>query len=307
MKKLFSYFVVFLLLANCKKLPKLTLATGDEGGNYHQGGLVLKNFAAKSGLEIDVTITDGSYENVMQVGQGKSDLGLAQRDVLVYFNFLSEDHKKASQNSLVIAPIELEFVHILVNNNSNIRTMEDLKKKKVGTGSGKSGTSFSFGFISSYLYQLNVDNKGFLTMDEGEAIKKVAAGELDAAFLVSTLGSKVLKELPAESNVRLLSVSKGEISERIKEIYLLEKVPANTYPWQKEEIVLPAIHSFLIVSNMAPEESVKKLVKIIYENEDKLDHHSEIWSEDATEVYNKMADTGVPYHPIVKDFFKRKK
>jgi TRAP transporter TAXI family solute receptor len=307
MIKYFIYFFIIIFFSFCEKLPKLTLGTGDELGNYYRGGLILREFASKSGLEIDVINTDGSYENVMSVGHGKLNLGLSQKDVLVYFNYLSEDHKKASQNSLVIAPIELEYLHIIVNNNSKIKSMDDLQKKKIATGSVKSGTSFTFGFLNYYLYKTGIDKPNFLVMDEKEAINKVAKGELDAAFLVSTLGTKLLTDLPEDSNIRLLSYSKGEIPERIKEVYLLGTIPAKTYSWQKEEITVPVVHSFLIASPFAPEKSIRKLVKIIYENEDKLDANSEIWSENATEVYYQLRDSGIPYHPIVQEYFRKKK
>lgn len=286
----------------------LTLATGDEGGNYHNGGLVLKEFAAKQQIDINLIPTDGSYENVMKVGHGEVNLGLAQMDVLVYLNNLSEDHKKASQNSLVIAPIELEYVHILVNNKSNIKKLEDIKSKKIGTGSGKSGTSFTFGFLTSYLFEnVQMNSPNFLVMDEGEAILKVANGELDAAFLVTTLGSKLLARLPEDADVRLLSFSENEFPEKIKNIYSIQSIPDKTYPWQKKEVTVPAILSFFIVSKETPEEPIKKLVKIIYENEDKLDSHSEIWSEHASEVFDKMTSLNVPYHPEVKRYLKKKK
>ncbi|MCX7999190.1 MAG: TAXI family TRAP transporter solute-binding subunit, partial [Leptospiraceae bacterium] len=300
MKKITILFIfLFLIACKGKKGAQLTLVSGDINGNYHKGALILQKFAEKHGLNIDVQSSDGSFDNVLKVGRGQAHLGFSQMDVLVYFDYLEGDYKEASKNSLAIAPIELEYFHVLVNNNSNFKNLDDVKVKKFGIGSSRSGTQFTFGVISNLLYKLDVRSPNLISGDEEEAIKKVVSGELDGAFLVSTVGTKLLANVPKEANVRLLSYEKNEFPEQLKNYYATYPIPAGTYPFQKEALNVPTVMSFLIANNNAPQEALKQLIKLFYENEDKLDKQTNLFSENASEVYERLSKAGIPYHPLV--------
>ncbi|MCX8000717.1 MAG: TAXI family TRAP transporter solute-binding subunit, partial [Leptospiraceae bacterium] len=235
MKKITILLIIlFLMVCKGKKEVHLSLVSGDINGNYHKGALLLQKFAEKHGLNIDVQSSDGSFDNVLKVGKGQADLGFSQMDVLVYFDYLEGEYREASKNSLAVAPIELEYFHVLVNNKSGFKNFDDIKTKKFGIGSSRSGTQFTFGVISNLLYKLDVRSPNLVPGDEEEAIKKVVSGELDGAFLVSTVGTKLLANVPQDADVRLLSYDKKEFPEQLKNYYATYPIPAGSYPFQKE-------------------------------------------------------------------------
>lgn len=308
MKKIFLFTVLIsFFVCKGKKEIHLSLVSGDPNGNYHRGAQILKKVAEKEGLNIDVQVSDGSFDNVLKVGKGEAHLGFSQMDVLVYFDYLEDEYKEASKNSLAIAPIELEYFHILVNNKSGFKTLDDVKTKKFGIGSSRSGTQFTFGVISNLLYKLDVKAPNLIAGDEEEAIKKVVSGELDGAFLVSTVATKLLKNIPADADVRLLSYDKNEIPKNLENYYATYPIPAGTYAFQKEALNVPTVMSFLIANSNAPTEPLRKLIQILYENEDQLDRDTDLFSQNASEVYSKLAQVGIPYHPLVVEFMKTKK
>ncbi|MCB1177935.1 MAG: TAXI family TRAP transporter solute-binding subunit [Leptospiraceae bacterium] len=283
------------------------MLTGDADGNYYKGGIELKSIADKAGIDLLVKESDGSYQNVMSVGKNQADLGISQMDVLVYFTYIDDEHKKASDNCLAIAPTELEYIHILVNNKAGITSLEDIKDKKVAAGAGKSGTGFTFGFMTAYLYGMKADNPNFQTMEEEDGIKKVVEGEMDVAIYVTTLNSELFTSIPEDADVRLLSFTKGEISDKARNVYSVKKIPAGTYPWLKEDVEVPVTPSFLIASKDAKPESIEKLVKSLYENEENLDDKTHLWTENASEAYEKLKALKIPFHPVVDKYFEGKK
>ncbi len=58
-----------------------TIATGPNGGSYFQIAQDIKNVAAKEGVELQVSSTKGSLENIQLLGRGKVDLAIVQLGV----------------------------------------------------------------------------------------------------------------------------------------------------------------------------------------------------------------------------------
>jgi TRAP transporter TAXI family solute receptor len=311
-EKIIKIFIIFLFLTSNGDVlfsQTLKMVTGDKGGNYHKGGEALKILAEKSGINIELINTDGAFQNIFEVGKNEANLGLVQIDVLAGLSNSSKETKKLANNCLAIAPTELEYVHIVVNNSSNIKTFSDLRAKKVSVGSTNSGTAYTANTILAFLIKgVNVTSPNFLNMDEEESLRRVVNGEIDAAFLTTTLNSTLLSQLGGEDTpIRLLALNTREIPIKIKEAYYTEIIPPNTYPWQKDAVEVPATASFLIVSKETDYKYVKKIVEILYDNEDHLDSESHLWSGNASKAFIQLKKLGIPYHPLVEKHLTIKK
>jgi TRAP transporter TAXI family solute receptor len=307
MKKIWILLFALSLFA-CKGKDKLTILTGDPLGNYYKGGQELQKVASQAGLQLEVKESDGSYQNVFAVGKNQADLGISQMDVLVFFTSKDEEHKIVSDRCLAIAPTELEYIHILVSNSSGIKKFTDLKDKKVAKGAAKSGTRFTFDLITK-IHGLDGNQPNFITMEEEDGIKKVVSGEMDAAVYVTTLNSSIFTNIPetAKDKIRILSFTKGEIDENAKKTYSVRKISAGTYPWLKEDVDVPVTPSFLIASTDANPQAIEKLVKAFYDSEEHLDANSHLWTDNASEAYEKLKALNIPFHPLVDQYFANKK
>ncbi len=308
----FSTLALFFIFPNQGgklQSQSLIMVTGDKTGNYHKGGETLKKLAEKSGLEIELKNTDGSFQNFFEVANQKANLGLVQIDVLAGLVNTNKEHKKLANNLLAIAPTELEYVHIVVNNSSGIKTFNDLKTKKVSTGSLNSGTAYTAGYLLAFLIKgMDISAPNFLTMREEDSLRKVVNGEIDAAFLTTTLNSTLLTQLGGEETpIRILSLNFREIPIKVKDAYHTEIIDSNTYPWQKEAVEVPSTATFLLVSKQTEAGAVKKLVEIFYDNEDHLDDESHLWSRKASSTFDQLKKLGIPFHPLVEKHLKSKK
>ena len=55
-----------------------TIATGPNDGSYFQIAQGIKDLAGKDGIELQVTPTEGSFENIQLLGSGKMDLAFSR-------------------------------------------------------------------------------------------------------------------------------------------------------------------------------------------------------------------------------------
>jgi len=298
---------VCLVLALPLSSESIIMVTGDSNGNYHQGGIILQKVLSEGGINLELKNTDGSFQNVIELGTNQANLGIAQVDVLIGMAKYNQEYKNYTNNCLAIAPTELEYVHIIVNNKSNIKRVTDLKNKKVNLGSPNSGTAFSAGFILAYSIKgIDVTAPNFSSLDETESLQKVVTGELDAAFLTTTPNSSLLNDLSSDSDIRILGYNKKELPPNLKKEYHTMTIPAGGYPWLKESVDVPVTASFLLVSKSTPKGVMQKLIKIFYNNEEVLDSESHLWTNKASESYEALKKLGIPYHPLVDKYIKEK-
>jgi uncharacterized protein len=307
MKKILLFLIIGLSLNYCKSKEKLSILTGSHDGNYYMGATVLKKILNDSNYDLVIKESNGSYQNIEDLSQGKADLALAQLDTILLFTTLGEEAKKQVDKCLALAPINNESVHLLVNKNSGIKSIKDLKGKKVSYGEEKSGTWITATFLLQNVFQDNLaDQIQLQNLEDADALQKVMKGELDAVFLTTSNGSPVLKNLKSEfgESVILLSYT-SIVPESLKTMYISSPVSIGTYSWLNEEIEVPVIASFLLVNNSLDPKKVEEIAKFIYENDHKMDEESNTWLTMSKKIALGQMKLGIPYHPSVEQFLNK--
>jgi TRAP transporter TAXI family solute receptor len=289
---------------------KLTLLTANIKGNYHLGGKALQKVLASSGIDLTVKNSEGSYQNSEQILAGKADLAFMQGDMLAIYK-LAPKNKPKYDRLKVLVPTRGEVIHILVTTKSGITSMDELRQRNTAIGQNQSGTAFTVGMLHALLYDTqsaDLDSAKFVNMPEEKSILQLLKGEIDAAFYVTTINSPILTKIPAgaASKIRLLSLTKQEIPEKIRDYYPTTTLAAGNYQWSNEELEVPFTLSYLVVSDKVKPEVVEKLTKAIYSNLDALEEAHALWHADTANSYKELVGIGVNYHPKVKAYFEKK-
>ncbi|MCB1142493.1 MAG: TAXI family TRAP transporter solute-binding subunit [Leptospiraceae bacterium] len=309
MKKILTLFILLMFFSYCKAKEKVTILTGSADGNYYKGGMVLKKILDKN-FDLQVMESNGSFQNIEDLSAGKADFAFAQFDTILVFVGMGGEYKDKVNKCLAVAPIDNETVHILVNNNSGINSLADLAGKKVAMGEEKSGTWITTKIIAKTILDVdvNAEGSGFQYMEDAEALKKLIDGEIDAMFLVSAMGTPLLKSVDADAGekIRLLSYTKAEIPNTLASRYIAMTINNGTYPWLKEEIEVPVTASFLLVNETVTPEKLEAIGKLIYENDDAMDEESNTFLSRGKEIALKQIDIGIPYHNSIKAYLKKK-
>ena len=137
--------------AQAQQAKQLSIVTGGTGGIYYP---LAGGFAAILGKELPGTtataeVTGGSLDNMKLIGSGNADIAFTQVDTAVdALNGRDRFPKKLPVRALVVMYSNL--MQVVTVEGNGITKFDDLKGKRVSTGSPGSGTEiFAFRLIEA--------------------------------------------------------------------------------------------------------------------------------------------------------------
>ncbi|MGC9505625.1 TAXI family TRAP transporter solute-binding subunit [Baaleninema sp.] len=284
----------------------ISIAAGDKKGNYYQAAIDLREVLGEKGYEFEIRETTGSIANIEAVGTGAADLGFSQLDTRVYLEKFGDDaQREYLSNAQLFAPVSNEVLHLIVRRDAGIEEPEDLAGKRVAIGPPGSGT-FVTAFVFYTLYDLDPETEPNLErLDIETAVEELLAGDLEAMFFTSALGSPLLMELAAEAGeeIRLLALSERSILQGLEGIYQPTTIPANTYSWQSEAVPTFSTFSFIAVDRTLEYQQVYRLAEAIYGNAAALQKKNSFWRLlSVEEAQRDITISELDYHEGVKAF-----
>jgi TRAP transporter TAXI family solute receptor len=216
------------------------IITGSEKGTYYQFGLNLQKLMKSNGINVTVTPSKGSVENVFAVYQRPAtQLGIVQSDVLAFVARVETDPvlKRIAKKIKMVFPLYNEEVHIL---GRNIASFDDLADKRVAVGREGSGTYLT----ARLMFKVSeIEPKEMVPIDTDQALAALKAGQIDAMFYVAGAPVKLFTEGVAEADgLALVPIT----NKNVTEFYPSVEVPAATYGWQKQPLATVAVKSVLV-------------------------------------------------------------
>ena len=292
-----------------KGTTKMTMGTGGTQGTYFAYGNVLSQYIKdKTNISVTAVSSDGSKANIQSIDVGDYQLGTVQSDVMAYawdgVRSFKDEGKITSFRT--IAGLYAEAVQ-LVTTDPDIKSVKDLKGKKVSIGAPASGVYFN---AIDVLEAAGLTEKDIQAQyqDFGQSADALKDGKIDAAFIVAGAPTPAIDELcMTNKNARLVPID-GDIAKALMEknkFYSVYEVPANSYKNQDKAVLTVTVKATLIVSADASEDDVYNLTKTLFDNiEDiKVKHAkgAELSLENATDGL-----TVVPFHAGAAKYFKEK-
>ncbi len=310
MKKLLSILMVLALVFSLTACTgsAMTMGTGSPTGTYYAyGGIVGQYITNNAGITVNAVSTGGSKDNVQGIDSGDYQLGTVQSDVMHYAwngtRSFEEDGKIESFRT--VAGLYAEAVQ-LVTVNPDIKSVSDLKDKKVSIGAPGSGVFFNAMDVLAAAGLSEKDIKPqYQNFDESaDALKD---GKIDAAFIVAGAPTPAITELSmTNDNVRIVPID-GDIADKLMKdntFYSVYKIPEETYKNQTEEILTVTVKATLIVSAAASEDDVYKLTAAIFDNIDAITKEHAKGAE--LSLQNATDGITVPFHAGAAKYFKEK-
>ncbi|MBQ3547392.1 MAG: TAXI family TRAP transporter solute-binding subunit [Clostridia bacterium] len=292
-----------------KGATKMTMGTGGTQGTYFAYGNVLSQYIKdKTNISVTAVSSDGSKANIQSIDVGDYQLGTVQSDVMAYawdgVRSFKDEGKITTFRT--IAGLYAEAVQ-LVTTDPDIKSVKDLKGKKVSIGAPASGVYFN---AIDVLEAAGLTEKDIQAQyqDFGQSADALKDGKIDAAFIVAGAPTPAIDELcMTNKNARLVPIE-GDIAKTLMEknkFYSVYEIPANSYKNQDSAVLTVTVKATLIVSADASEDDVYNLTKTLFDNiEDiKVKHAkgAELSLENATEGLSV-----VPFHAGAAKYFKEK-
>jgi uncharacterized protein len=217
-----SILVLLIVTLHASAVFALTIATGPSDGTYIQVARDIQQVAQKEGLKLEILPTQGSFENMVRLGDTKVDLAIAQIDALEFFAKVMKpqgiDVFKAIRVILNLYP---EEIHVLTNN-SAINSFLQLQGKRVSFGPQNGGSALT-GEVLLETYGMKVE-KSYL--DPRDALEGLRKNQLDAMVFVGGAPVPLFKNLG--SGFRFVDLPRDELLEKI---YSRKTLDRNLYDW----------------------------------------------------------------------------
>lgn len=285
--------------------PKfLSMLTGGTGGTYYPlGGAIAKIVSDETGIKTDALSSNASADNIIALNDGEAEIAFTQTDVAAYaIDGINNFKDKKIEGIQALGSLYPETVQIITTEKSGIKTVNDLKGKKVSVGAPGSGTYVSAEQILE-VYGLNMKDIRAQHLDFGESVGGIQDGNIDAAFITAGTPTGAVEQLTATAKVNVLPIDGEEAKKLIDKypFYGVDTIKEGTYGLAND-VDSVAVLAMLVVQKALPEDAVYNITKAIYENLDKIAHAK------AKEISLDKALDGIGFdlHPGAKKYYEEK-
>lgn len=297
-------------LAHAQAAQQLAIATGTTGGVYYPLGGALANYLSRGipGMSATVEVTGGSVANLQLLGANRVGMVLTQVDAAVDAIRGNDRFRGRPVPVRALSVIYTNRMQVVTVASTGIRSMADLKGKRVSTGAPGSATEvMAFRLIEAAGIDREKDFRSRERLSPAESTNAIKDGKLDAYFFVSGVPTSAITDLGATPGVQLVMVDHDEFVPRIVAqhgpVYFPEVIPANTYPGQTTPNRQMSVANIIAVREDMPAALATQILQVMWSNrEDWARVHSA--ARDFTLEGQKSAAAGVPWHPAAETFWK---
>ncbi len=276
---------------------QVSIATGGTGGVYYPYGGGMANIITEKvdGMTANAEVTGASVENIILVHDMDAEIGLIMGDV-GYQAYVGEGRFEGDKQDILVAfQMYPNIYQVVTLEEYDIKSIDDLKGKRVSVGAPGSGTEYKTELV---LNSLGIEYADFTQerLSFAEQTDALKDRNIDAAIWSVGPPTSTILDLATTHKIRIIPFTDEEISKVVAAhpFYVGSTMAANTYP-NIPAVQTLAVWNSVIVHKDAPEEKVYQMVKAIFENQqDLIDIHSVgNWTTPEITIEN----SSVPLHP----------
>lgn len=289
---------------------QLSIATGTTGGVYYPLGGALANYITRGvpGVSATAEVTAGSVANFQLLGANRAQILFGQVDAAVDAIRGAGPFRGRTVPARAIAVLYTNRMQVVTVADRGIRTMADLKGKRISTGAPASATElFALRLIAAAGLDINRDFRGRERLSPAESTNAIRDGKIDAYFFVSGVPTSAITDLAATPGTQIVMVDHAQYLQPIVNehgpVYFAETIPANTYPGQATPNQQLSVANILAMREDASADLVTRILTVLWQNrEDWTRVHSA--ARDFQVAGQKSAAAGIPWHPAAEAFWR---
>lgn len=314
MKKSLLLLVVLLaaglfFLGSCKKEQVfVNIGTGGTAGTYYPLGGAMAELVTKAAPYINATAvsTGASVANVNKLVEGEFQLAFCQNDVTFYaYNGVEMFKDNAKPNLRGVGTLYSETIQIVTVASSKVKSLDDLRGKRIAVGAAGSGTEVN---CRQILEALGLTYKDVTPqyLSFAEAANGLRDGNVDVAVVTAGVPTAAIRDIASQKDVLIIPVS-DELADKLiakYPFYTKFVIPADTYPKQAGDVQTLAVKAMLLVDAGAKEKLVYDMTKAIFTGTERL----AMAHAQGNNIRKESALEGmpIPLHAGAEKFFKEK-
>ena len=300
------------------------IGTGSAGGTYYPVGGVLANAiscppgapcgegggtAGVPGLVAVAQATQGSLQNINLIQSANAESGFVQSDIS-HWGFtgtgLFEGRAKTDRVRF-LAHLFPEHIHATVRKDSNIRSFEDLRGKRIAIGLQASGARIGSELILE-AHGLRAGREyvaEYLSQQQG--VERMQDRNMDAAITVTGYPASSITEFCSRTGCRMLPIPRDQ-GQRVIErapFYGFGVIPTSAYEGLEADTPTLTVGALWLVRDSVPEQLVYNITRSLWSDVSRglLDRgHAK-----GKEIILREALSGrgvVPFHPGAERFYR---
>ncbi len=283
----------------------INIGTGTTGGTYYPvGAAMAKIWSSKiPDVRANAQSTGGTAQNIQLMAAGEAEVGFA--DGLYFFAYEGQGlfEGKPQKNLRALLPLYPEPIHFIVPKGSGIKTVADLKGKRVSTGAVGSGTEATAKML---LKIAGLDPDKDLRCEPlglSDTASAMADKHIDAGLTVGALGIAGVVEMATLGIIEFVDLPDDLVTKVQAELPYMNPftIPANTYKGQEKEVKTFGSWNVLVINADVDEELTYRMTKTLFDNK-----------ADLTVVSPRMESMNadnlkyiqIPLHPGAEKYFK---
>ena len=284
----------------------ITIGTGVTAGTYYPLGGGLAEIWNKNIPKMNATAqsTGASATNVNLLRENKLDVIFTQNDVAFYAYTGTELFKNNAYKDLRgMACLYNETVHVVATESSGVKTIYDLRGKRISVGAAGSGTDANARQILEAAGMTYNDVK-VQYLSFGESASNLKDGNIDAAFTTGGAPIAAIQDLAVSRKTVLVTIPKEVLDKLMAKwsFYTPAVIPANTYMGITTDSQTVTVKSMIACSARLDANLVYEMLKTMYANTPRLiAAHAQ--GKNIT-IPTALDGMSIPLHPGAEKFFK---
>jgi len=284
----------------------VNVLTGGQSGVYYPMGVALSQIFAKDipNARSTAQVTKASAENLNLLQAGRGELALALADSVS--DAWKGDAEAGFPNKLDklrgLSATYNNYIQIVANADSGIKTLADLKGKRISVGAAKSGTELNARAIFKAAGLAYSDMAKVEYLPFGESVELMKNRQLDATLQSAGLGVASIRDLATAVKIVVIPVPADVVAKVGDAAYQPSVIPANTYTGQTEAVATAAIPNFLVTHSGVSDDVAYRMAKAMYDNIDTL--YAAHNAAKSIKRENAIKGMPVPLHPGAERYYK---
>ncbi len=284
------------------------IGTGGTAGTYYPVGGMIANAVSQPGkIVVTAQASNGSVANVNGIAGGALESGFSQADVATWAQKGTGiyEGKPNVPGLRLIANLYPESVHIVARKGSGIKTVFDLKGKRVALDEPGSGTLVNARLILAAYGIQEADIKPEY-IKPNQAGDKMKDGALDAFFFVGGAPAGAIAELASSgAGIELIPID-GPQAEGLRmasPFFAVDNIPSDTYKGVAGVRTL-AVGAQWVTSDKADANTVYEITKALFSEQTQKALQAGHAKGKLITKENAVKSAGIPFHPGAEKYYK---
>jgi TRAP transporter TAXI family solute receptor len=285
----------------------LSIASGWVTGAYYPFAGAVSRVAWKHLQEKNIKITaessGASVANAKLIGKSDTDFALLQNDIASYAHYGKLMFDKPIKNLLGMMTLYPETIQIVARKDANIKTVADLKGKRVSIGPLGSGTTENAKQILN-AWGMSLNDLQAQQLKASQAADYMKDGRLDAYFNTTAVGAAHIIDTFVIVPSNIVEVAGPNADKLRKEFsfYAVDTIQPGVYKGLDSPVKTVAVMAMMVAREDLEADVVYAVMKAVYGDLEQIKKaHAKFKGID---VKKALVGMSVPLHPGAAKYFK---